>query len=1023
MGYEVTPEGVIYPAREREVVYSDSLMHYGVGFDDNPPGRGSGRYPKGSGKNPYQHGSVEYGYMNGKTSQEFLDYIKMLRKGYTDEDGTKHPPISDSEIALVLGFTRENKKTGETEGDAQLLQRRLEYLNEESRNSNRAKVMTIQSEHPEYYDEETGKWSPTLIAKALGLAPSQESTVRGWLESIDEERNFKIANTAEVLKKALEENKLLTVGTGTAESMGITETKLRAAIQKLVDEEGYVNENIYIPQPNDPLKNTTINVLAPPGTTYKDIYNNKGYIRPVVGYVSEDDGTTFNEYGLRTPASVDSSRVEVLYADSPHMSTNPETGKMEPDGTVGADRDGLIELRPGLDELSLGGKAYAQVRIAVDGTHYIKGMAVYNPDLPEGIDIRFNSNKSSSIPIMGDSKDNTVLKLMKDDPQNPFGSMLKTEDGVVVGQRDYTDPVTGEKKLSPINICRDEGDWEDWSKSLPSQMWSKQTTDLAKRQLDWSVEEKRAELEEIKSLSNPEMRRALLDEFAENCDTAAVNLKAAAMPRQTTSVIIPIPSLKDNEIYAPGYEDGEEVICIRYPHAGTFEIPHLYVNNKNKEAQKIIGTTPIDAVGLPKEPEVQLSGADNDGDTIVIIPLRGQEKLLKYKPMLEQLKGFSTDQYAKSSDQIPTGPKKNGGDGFNTQREMGIITNLIMDMTLKEASEDELARADKHSMVVIDAEKHNLDHAASYRDNNILELKKKYQVKEDGKYGGAGTLITRAKSETHPLHRRQVYSRELMTEEEKERYDRGEIIYRNSGKTKLKKNNKTGEWERVEARINSTRMADTDDAYTLITGEGYDMEKIGAEYANTMKAMANEARRESRSTTSTKVNAQAKTVYAKEVAELKADIAIAKANKPKEQTAQAMATAAVQAKLKEHPEWREDKDKVKKMKNQTLTEMRRRVGANKKGVYVRLDARKIEAMNAGALSSSNIIAVINNCDKDEFKRLALPRGTNALSASDQLKIRHLVEASKGKKNGYTIDEIAKIVGCSASSVKKYAKGK
>lgn len=28
------------------------LSHYGVGPDDNPPGRGSGRYPKGSGKNP-----------------------------------------------------------------------------------------------------------------------------------------------------------------------------------------------------------------------------------------------------------------------------------------------------------------------------------------------------------------------------------------------------------------------------------------------------------------------------------------------------------------------------------------------------------------------------------------------------------------------------------------------------------------------------------------------------------------------------------------------------------------------------------------------------------------------------------------------------------------------------------------------------------------------------------------------------------------------------------------------------------
>ena len=39
---------------EREL-YSEDLMHVGVGWDDNPPGRGSGRYPYGSGKNPNQH--------------------------------------------------------------------------------------------------------------------------------------------------------------------------------------------------------------------------------------------------------------------------------------------------------------------------------------------------------------------------------------------------------------------------------------------------------------------------------------------------------------------------------------------------------------------------------------------------------------------------------------------------------------------------------------------------------------------------------------------------------------------------------------------------------------------------------------------------------------------------------------------------------------------------------------------------------------------------------------------------------
>lgn len=37
------------------LVSYDYLEHYGKGHDDNPPGRGSGRYPYGSGERPHQH--------------------------------------------------------------------------------------------------------------------------------------------------------------------------------------------------------------------------------------------------------------------------------------------------------------------------------------------------------------------------------------------------------------------------------------------------------------------------------------------------------------------------------------------------------------------------------------------------------------------------------------------------------------------------------------------------------------------------------------------------------------------------------------------------------------------------------------------------------------------------------------------------------------------------------------------------------------------------------------------------------
>ena len=64
----------------------------------------------------------------------------------------------------------------------------------------------------------------------------------------------------------------------------------------------------------------------------------------------------------------------------------------------GIDRDGTVELRRNVPDLSLGESKYSQVRIMVDGKKYIKGMAVYkdDKDFPPGVDVIFNTNKSKS---------------------------------------------------------------------------------------------------------------------------------------------------------------------------------------------------------------------------------------------------------------------------------------------------------------------------------------------------------------------------------------------------------------------------------------------------------------------------------------------------------------------------------------------------------------------------------------------------------------------------------------------------
>ena len=116
----------------------------------------------------------------------------------------------------------------------------------------------------------------------------------------------------------------------------------------------------------------------------------------------------------------------------------------------------------------------------VDGTHYLKGMAVYSDNLPDGVDIMFNTNKTKKVSKMD------TLKEVKSDPDNPFGALIKAG-----GQSYYIDS-NGEKKLSPINKTREEGDWNEWADKLPSQFLSKQNLKLLKEQLGLAAADKQA---------------------------------------------------------------------------------------------------------------------------------------------------------------------------------------------------------------------------------------------------------------------------------------------------------------------------------------------------------------------------------------------------------------------------------------------------------------------------------------------------------------------------------------------------
>ena len=866
-------------------------------------------------------------------------------------------------------------------------------------------------------------YNPSEIARMMGY--NSESSIRSLLNSDSEARMNQARVTADNLKRQVDEHGMIAISAGTERYLGVSREKLEEALY-ILELEGYNHFGGGVPQVTNKGQQTNIRVLCPPDTPYKEItrtYTDKNgevhekitkvssaiydfdKIHPleeVCDSISYDGGDSFQK-GFHYPASMNSERIQVVYAEQ-----------------GGTKKDGVIEIRRGVDDLSLGDAHYAQVRILVDGTHYLKGMAMYADDLPDGVDIRFNTNKKEGTPICG-PKDNTVLKTIKKDPNNPFGSLIKEHGGQSFyddPNGEFTDPKTGKKQsLSLINKRAEEGDWSDWDDKLPSQFLSKQSLKLIKNQLNLTMADAQAEYDEICSLTNPTVKKVLLQSFADDCDAAAVHLKAASLPRQKYKVILPITSMKDDEVYAPGYENGEKVALIRFPHGGTFEIPVLTVNNKQAEAKSKLGLAK-DAVGINSKVAERLSGADFDGDTVMIVPT-GKGVKITSTPPLKGLEGFD-GKLEYGHDSTKTDPDgtvhyyRNGREFKpmkNTQTEMGIISNLITDMTLRGAKEDELAKAVRHSMVVIDAEKHGLDYKQSEKDNDIAYLKKTYQGTTDvnGRYHeGAATLISRSKSQQEVLKRK---GSPKVNQKGKEWYDpskpEGSLIWNSVTEEYTDKNGK------VKVRTQkSTKMAETDDARLLISDANTPQERAYAEYANQRKDLANRARLEIINTGKIAYSASAKATYKEEVDGMLADLNIALRNAPKETQAQIMANSKVNAMKKANPDM--TSKEIKKASQQALTEARIQMGAER--VKVPLDEKRWEAIQAGAISESQLLKILNNADIDEVRQYATPRATSTLSPAKVSKI----EAMQASGN-YSIAEIAQAVGVSSSTVSNYLK--
>ena len=894
--------------------------------------RRSGRYPYGSGEDPYQH-----------TGDIDIRVRELKKKGMKETDIVKDLGFENTS-ALRDAVKRASHERKRLQVD------RAKALRDDGLNNSQ-------------------------IAREMGV---NESTVRSWFNENREVNQRRAEKAANRLREELKTKHAIDVGAGVEREMGISKGKLKEALDILV-EEGYTVEGIGVPQVKDKSKRTTVTVVHDDTVTTRDLYQDYSKIQPYGEYYSADGGETWSK--REYPASIDSSRVKIKYGDE------------GPAGNTGSDKDGVIEIRRGVKDLDLGNSHYAQVRILVDGTHYLKGMAMYSDDIPDGVDIVFNTNKKKGTPKMD------VMKEIQSDPDNPFGAYIKAD-----GQSYYDDPngtyinpKTGNKaKLSAINKLKEEGDWDKSSKNLSQQFLSKQPMQLIKQQLDLTYADYNSQYDEITKIPNPTVRKKMLLEFAGECDSATIHLQAAALPRQQTRVILPVTQLKENEVYAPYLKNGEKVSLVRYPHGGTFEIPQLTVNNNNRSAKKILGNA-VDAIGINAKVAERLSGADFDGDTVVVIPTNSRVRIKSTKP-LEGLKDFDPKSEYPYKEGMTVMTKA------RTQREMGIVSNLITDMTLRGAPESDIVKAVKHSMVVIDAAKHKLDFKQSEKDNDIATLKERWQPRYDLEgnkigTGGASTLLSRRKQTV------QVPERRGSTRINKET---GELEYKESGRTYI---NKKG--ERVKAMQNVPLISTIDDMRKLSSGTP--QENAYADYGNTMKALANKARKEAANTPNLKYSSTANKTYKAEVDELLSALDKAERNAPKERRAQAIANSVVKAKIQDNPELSDpgNKKMLEKIRSAAIDDARTSVGASGRSTRIHITDKQWQAIQAGAITDSRLKSILKYTDEDELKKLAMPKKTLALSTTQQTKMRRM------KTSGYTIAEIAESLGVSTSTISKY----
>lgn len=158
-------------------IAEDILMHYGVK-------RRSGRYPWGSGDNPYQH------------SADFLSRVSELKKqGFSEKEIAESMHLTTGQLRIQVGLAKDERRSLQVD-TAKGLREKGYSLNE--------------------------------IAEKMGFA--NDSSVRSLLNENSEIRMNQAKQTAELLKKMVDEKGMIDVGAGVERELGISREKLNQAL-------------------------------------------------------------------------------------------------------------------------------------------------------------------------------------------------------------------------------------------------------------------------------------------------------------------------------------------------------------------------------------------------------------------------------------------------------------------------------------------------------------------------------------------------------------------------------------------------------------------------------------------------------------------------------------------------------------------------------------------------------------------------------------------------------------------------